>query len=118
MNSQNHYVGCTLFPKASSVDSVKADRCEKSKPPKTSEVGTGSTQKRGRPANDKLPPAKKSRPSFRVGDCVSLHHGMLGKYHVPCLVIDAIAFAYDISSGNDPCRVSNSYSLGAKELWQ
>ena len=49
LNSRNRYVGCTLFSKASSVDSDKDDRCVKSKFPKTSKVSTGSTQlgKRG-----------------------------------------------------------------------
>ena len=52
LNTQNRYVGCTLFPKASSVDSDKVDSCVKSKLPKTSKVGTGSTQlgKREKPA--------------------------------------------------------------------
>ena len=75
LNPRNLYVGCTLFPKASSADSDK-DSCVKSKPPKTSKsVGTGSTclGKREKPTSEKPPLAKKPRPNFKVGDCVNLH---------------------------------------------
>ena len=89
LNSRNRYVGCTLFPKASSVDSDKVDSCVKSELPKTSKVGTRSTQlgKRENPVSEKPPPAKKTRPKFRVGDCVNLHDSELGKCHLPCFLI-------------------------------
>ena len=68
LNSRNRYVGCTLFPKVFSSDSGKGD---KSKLPKTSKIGTGSTRlgKREKPASEKPPQAKKRRPVFKVGDC-------------------------------------------------
>ena len=65
----------------SSADSDK-DSCVKSKPPKTSKsVGTGSTclGKREKPTSEKPPLAKKPRSNFKVGDCVKLHDGKLGK---------------------------------------
>ena len=79
LNSRNRYIGCTLFPKASSADSGKPDSCVQSKLPKTSEVSTGSTQlgKRQKPASEKPPPAKRRRPVFKVGDCVNLHDSKL-----------------------------------------
>ena len=43
LNSRNLYVGITLFPKASSIE-FQADGTGKSKLPKPSKVGTGSTQ--------------------------------------------------------------------------
>ena len=90
LSSRNRYIGCTLFPKASSVDSqANADSCGKSELHKTGKVGTGSTRlgKRDRPATEKSPPAKKSTPNFSVGDYVSLHDSKLGKYHVPCCIV-------------------------------
>ena len=87
-NSRNRYVGCTLFPKASSADSgknAKNDNCAKSKPPK----GSKSTRvgKREKPGGEKPPPAKKPKPSFKVGDCVNLHDSKLGKCHLPCCIV-------------------------------
>ena len=87
-NSRNRYVGCTLFPKASSADSgknAKNDNCAKSKPPK----GSKSTRvgKREKPGGEKPPPVKKPRPSFKVGDCVNLHDSKLGKCHLPCCIV-------------------------------
>ena len=61
LSSRNRYIRCTLFPKASSVDSqANTDRCGKSKLPKTSKVSTGSTQlgKKGQPAKS-LPQRKR-----------------------------------------------------------
>ena len=78
-----------MFPKASSADSEK-DSCVKSKPPKTSKsVSTGSTRlgKREKPTSEKSPLAKKPRPNFKVGDCVNLHDGKLGKCHLPYCVV-------------------------------
>ena len=92
-NSRNHYVGCILFPKASSADSDKNgknDDCVKSKPPKASKpVDTRSTRrgKREKPGGEKPPPAKRPRPNFKVGDCVNLHDSKLGKYHLPCCIV-------------------------------
>ena len=90
-NSRNHYVGCTLilFPKDSSADSGKNgknDDCATFKPPKASmSVGTRSTHlgKREKPGGVKLPPAKKPRPNFKVGDCVNLHDNKLGNVIYP-----------------------------------
>ena len=62
LNSRNLYVGSTLFPRASSIES-RADRCGKSKLPK---VDTGPTElgKRERPTSDKPPPERKSKPNL------------------------------------------------------
>ena len=83
LNSRNRYAGCTLFPKASCVDSGKGDKSA------TSEVGTGSTHlgKREKPGSGKPPPAKKRRSTFKVGDCVNLHDSKLGKCHLPCCIV-------------------------------
>ena len=92
-NSRNCYVGCTLFPKASSADSDKNGRnddCVKSKPPKASKpVDTRCTRqgKREKPSGEKPPPPKKPRPNFKVGDCVNLHDSKLGKCHLPCCAV-------------------------------
>ena len=83
INSRNRYAGCTLFPKA---DSGKGD---KFKLPKTSKAGTGSSHlgKRGKPAGEKPPPAKKRKHILKLGDCVNLHNSKLGKYHLPCCIV-------------------------------
>ena len=63
------------------------------KPPKTSKsVDTGSTRlgKREKPTSEKPPLAKKPRSTtcnFKVGDCVNLHDGKLGKCHLPCCIV-------------------------------
>ena len=87
LNSRNHYIGCTLFPKASSDDSGKKDSCVKSKPPEAKKSGSTRLGKREKLASEKPPPAKKPRPNFKVGDCVNLHDGRLGKSHLPCCVV-------------------------------
>ena len=46
-----------------------------------------SSGKEKRPASDKPPPARKSKPNFKVGDYVSLHKSKLDKYHIPCRVV-------------------------------
>ena len=76
LNSRNRYVGCTLFPKASSA-----------KPPEAKKSGPTCLGKREKPASEKALPAKKPRPNLKVGDCVNLHDGKLGKYHLPCCVV-------------------------------
>ena len=81
MSSRNRYVGCTLFPTPSSVDS-QADKCGKSKLPQTNAIGTESTQvgKRKRPVSDKPPQRERISVTSRWGT-VSLHESKLDKYH-------------------------------------
>ena len=83
LNSRNRYAGCTLFPMANS------GKGDESKLPKTSKAGTGSTHlgKRGKPAGEEPPPAKKRKHILKVGDCVNLHDSKLGKYHLPCCIV-------------------------------
>ena len=98
MNSRNLYVGCTLFPKASSADSDK-DNCMKSKPKTSKSVVMESTRlgKREKPTSEKPPLAKKLRSDFKVGDCMNLHDGSWANVTFllvlcKCLVIDAYCF--------------------------
>ena len=86
LNSRNRYAGCTLFPNAD------CDNGDKSKLPKTSKVGTGSTHlgKREEPTGEKPPPAKKRKHILKVEDCVNLHDSKLGKYHLPCCIVQIL----------------------------
>ena len=70
-----------MHPKT--VSPKMPSQMQKSKLPKApTQLG-----KRERPANDKPPPVRKSKPNFKMGDYVGLHEIKLDKYHVPCRVV-------------------------------